>query len=227
MKAVSSINIASLVVLVSVIALLTSESHYEPLVQKYEEKQDLAWQQKKAEEEAMRNNYLPVDLGLSVKWSSKIYEDGDREVFAWGPGWSSCISEDISKDLSLADDPVYEDLNGKWRMPTADEIRELAEKCEWYQEVVKNEKGKVKKEKGLPVLAGFKVVGPNGNTLYIHTRHEVSYHSTSPNSTLIVKPELDDAGKIVVDGRPALSIRKFDYDGGAHAWIRPVLVETK
>ena len=82
-------------------------------------------------------------MGLSVKWSSKNFEDSRGEWFAWDEGWASCISDDQTQDIGIDDDIVYEELDGRWRIPAAEELIELVEKCEWIQVVERNKKGKV------------------------------------------------------------------------------------
>lgn len=90
---------------------------------------------------------MAVDLGLSVKWASCDFlaeepmEDG--ECFAWGelvPNHKGTIEAytyyrdgsyvDIGDEISGTEyDVVHMTLGGKWRMPTADEVKELFENC--------------------------------------------------------------------------------------------------
>ena len=223
MRIVSSLNIASLAVLITVIALLTSEAHYEPLVSKYEEK----YEQERVAKEVARKNHQPIDLGLSVKWSSKNFEISTGEDrFAWDKGWARYISTDQTKDLTLADDIVYNyyELDGTWRIPTAEELKELAEKCEWIQVVERNKKGKVKKEDGSPILKGYKVIGPSGDSIFISSRHKCEFFSTSRDAKLHIQPKRDQDGKIVVDAKPELLIERFNYNNSVWGKIRPVSI---
>lgn len=225
MRIVNSLNIASLAVLITVFTLMSSDSFYEPLLSKYEDKQDLIYEQERAAEEAARINHQPVDLGLSVKWSSKNFEDSRGEWFAWDEGWASCISDDQTQDIGIDDDIVYEELDGRWRIPAAEELIELVEKCEWIQVVERNKKGKVKKESGSPILQGFKVIGPNGNSIFISSRHDCKIFSTSRKAKLYINAKLDKDGHIEVDTKPELAIKNFNDDNSVWGMIRPVSTE--
>ena len=119
----------------------------------------------------LKNVY--VDLGLSVKWAkcnlgaNKPEEFGD--YFEWG-----CLSPqnenkevrrntnfgskyntaDGKKVLCPEDDAATCLLGMPWRMPTLEEITELKEKCEW-------------KESSLNGVQGCRVIGPNGNSIFL------------------------------------------------------------
>ena len=124
-----------------------------------------------------------VDLGLSVKWSSKnigateIYELG--LYFRWG-----CLdyidSFDREKILEYSKIPYPKEIenieeniygnpqydmatklsNGAERLPTKEEFEELINKCKWvYLEVDK--------------YKGFVITGPSGNSIYL----PMGYHS--------------------------------------------------
>lgn len=85
-----------------------------------------------------------VDLGLSVKWSSfnlgasSYAEKGGR--FGWGDPTGEMITFDYEQyapgiyDKSISGDPKYDiaaaELGDEWRIPTREEIKELA-KCSW------------------------------------------------------------------------------------------------
>ena len=109
-----------------------------------------------------------VDLGLSVKWAtcnvgaSKPEEYGD--YFAWGETTTkSSYTESNSKTYgkSMGDiagnssyDAATANWGGTWRMPTKAEMQELIDKCNW----------KWKKQNG---VKGYKVTGPNGNSIFL------------------------------------------------------------
>lgn len=115
-----------------------------------------------------------VDLGLSVKWASwnvgaaSPEEYGD--YFAWGEtsGKSSYSKSnyayydsgtktyrDIGSNISgTRYDAASVRWGDGWRMPTLEEIQELADICVWAVETV----GEVD---------GNKVTGPNGNSIFI------------------------------------------------------------
>ena len=137
-----------------------------------------------------------VDLGLSVYWAScnlgaeKPEEYGD--YYAWGetkPKYrfnpedytyynvSTTLYNEIGNDISGTEyDAATVNLGSDWRMPTESEMRELIDRCswEWMQ---------------LSGINGYKVIGPNGNSIFLpQTGHkyydlggwnERSYYHTS------------------------------------------------
>lgn len=104
-----------------------------------------------------------VDLGLSVKWGTcNIGAENPFEyggLFAWG---EMKARHDFS-DISLYKYEIYGDvaqaaLGGKWRMPKAEEWKELKESCEWKWTGKSMKSGYV---------YGFKVTGPSGNSIFL------------------------------------------------------------
>ena len=125
-----------------------------------------------------------IDLGLSVKWATcnvgatKPEEYGD--YFAWGEVkpkkqyvWSTykycrgtgetmtkyCTQSsygivDNNTMLDPEDDAATVNWGGSWRMPTDAEFTELREKCKWKR----TKQNRVK---------GYKVIGPNGNSIFL------------------------------------------------------------
>ena len=86
------------------------------------------------------NGHEYVDLGLSVKWAtcnigaSSPSDYGD--YFAWGEDETkSTYTEDNSATYFRTNytfrDAAKKKWGGTWRMPTADEFRELIDNCEW------------------------------------------------------------------------------------------------
>lgn len=109
-----------------------------------------------------------VDLGLSVKWAgwnigaSSPEEEGT--LFGWGDPTGKETSIYSSKypvkdpPMSICGDKRYDmamaNWGWPWRLPSRNELEELSSKCKW--EYI-NYKGQ----------NGFKLVGPNGNTLFL------------------------------------------------------------
>ncbi len=219
MRIFSSLNIAALAVIISVFMVLKHNPEWEKARQEREAEKEVVVEDPLARYEA-------VDLGLSVKWSSADYIYDDRIWFHWEEGWVNTIYADQTKDFTLKDDIVYERLNQKWRVPSPAEIKELAEKCTWTQVVELNKKGKVKLKKGAPILVGYKVVGPNGNSIFIDTTDgEIEYFTFSRSAKLCVDASLDAEGHFIVDGNPKLSILSFRGHNTVLGRIRPVLVK--
>ena len=121
-----------------------------------------------------------VDLGLSVKWATcnvgaeKPEEYGDYFAwgetqpkenylwtnYKWGDGTASNMTKYNEKDgltsLKLEDDAVHVNWGENWRMPTDAEFTELREKCTWTWTTQNG-------------VNGYKVVGPNGNFIFLPT----------------------------------------------------------
>ena len=114
------------------------------------------------------NGYEWVDLGLSVRWAtcnvgaSVPLEYGD--YYAWGEIETKM---EYTEETSLAFGVGMDDIIGNpqydaaraawgsgWRLPTEQELLELVEECIW--ELI-----------FLDGMAGYKVTGPNGNSIFL------------------------------------------------------------
>ena len=120
-----------------------------------------------------------IDLGLSVKWATMnvgAESAEDRgEIFTWGDvvpatyentgsryKWSDGTEDGMTKYnlidgkifLDSEDDAATVNWGGNWRMPTAQEIRELQNNCT-IETVVQNG------------VEGIIVTGKNGNSIFI------------------------------------------------------------
>ena len=120
------------------------------------------------------NVYEYVDLGLSVKWATcnvgANSPEGYGYYFTWGEttakktyNQDNCIINGLTKSELQAQGYIDEAGNllpqydaatanwgGEWRMPTEAELDELNTKCTWTWE-----------------LNGYKVMGPNGNSIFL------------------------------------------------------------
>ncbi|MBQ7940778.1 MAG: hypothetical protein IJ328_00005, partial [Muribaculaceae bacterium] len=134
------------------------------------------------EEEVITPGY-EIDLGLSVKWASwNVGASSPEEYggyYAWGEteeksnyyattykywqedttdfveGWNYDEFINIGSDISGTQyDVATVKWGNGWRMPTKEEIQELADNCQW-EEYVYN------------YVEGYKVTGPNGNTIFL------------------------------------------------------------
>ena len=127
---------------------------------------------------------IAVDLGLSVKWAScNVGAESPEEYgdyFAWGEteeksnyNWSTykwCNGSmysltkycrhsasgpvDNKTVLDSEDDVARAKWGGSWRMPTRDEIEELATTCDWTWATQNS-------------VNGLLVTGPNGNSIFL------------------------------------------------------------
>ena len=124
------------------------------------------------------NGYDWVDLGLSVKWATQnvgaICPSDYGDYFAWGETetkssyyWETCfdcldgkcdgrwgiykIGGKTSISPTSGHDTARENWGGSWRMPTDAEFEELRDKCKWTW----------------TSQGGYKVTGPNGNSIFL------------------------------------------------------------
>ena len=104
-----------------------------------------------------------VDLGLSVKWSKFNFgASSSTEVggyYLWGDPTGTAVIMEYSApsliDISGTDyDIVRKGWGGNWRLPTKREVSELYDKCK-LEAVTLNG------------TAGYKVIGPNGNSIFM------------------------------------------------------------
>lgn len=114
------------------------------------------------------NGHEYVDLGLSVKWATcNIGASAPEEpgsYFAWGETTpkdkytkGNCLyfSSDIGNiSKSSKHDAAQAAWGIGWRMPTEKELVELKDRCKWTKEVLND-------------MAGFRVTGPNGNSIFL------------------------------------------------------------
>ena len=115
-----------------------------------------------------------VDLGLSVKWANKnlgaLTAERPGQLLSWGElspkasyyfdqyefyDQSSGSFTNIGSDISATQyDAAYSQSGGKYRMPTRAEMQELVKNCTFTNEVVNG-------------VDGFRVTGPNGNSIFM------------------------------------------------------------
>ncbi len=114
------------------------------------------------------NGHDYVDLGLSVKWATcNVGADSPSDYgdyLAWGEtSTKSEYTEDNSRtsgeDMGdIAGNPSYDaacaNWGGSWRLPTAEEIDELVDRCDATWTTMNGHNG-------------YKVTGPNGNSIFL------------------------------------------------------------
>ena len=127
-------------------------------------------EEKRKEKSGTINGYDYVDLGLpsGLKWATcNVGADSPEKygnLYAWGEvnTKSECTSENCKtdeKDMNdISGDSTYDVARAKWgsswRMPTEDELSELFYRCTWLWTTKEGKRG-------------YKVIGPNGNTLFL------------------------------------------------------------
>ena len=192
-------------------------------------------EQRKAAEAAARattgtlNGHEWVDLGLSVLWATcNVGASSPSDYgnyYAWGETKTkSSYTEENSKTYNvdlpdISGDPKYDAATANWgegwRMPTKEELEELVDKCDWQWTTQRGHNG-------------YKVTGPNGNSIFLPAagwRFGIStidgsnglYWSSTPygSDTRASKLSFYDGGHYVVSD---------DRDYGES--VRPVLDKT-
>lgn len=114
------------------------------------------------------NGHEWVDLGLSVKWATcnvgASTPSDYGNYYAWGETFTkssysgdNCATFNKSID-DISGNPDYDtaraNWGGPWRMPTRSEFKELIEECTWTWTTQDGH-------------TGYKVTGPNGNSLFL------------------------------------------------------------
>lgn len=109
------------------------------------------------------DSHQAVDLGLSVKWAKFNYKtSSSTEIggyYLWGDPTGTAVIMEYSApsriDISGTDyDIVRKGWGGNWRLPTKSEVSELYNKCKWETATLNG-------------VVGFKVIGPNGNSIFM------------------------------------------------------------
>lgn len=128
-----------------------------------------------------------VDLGLSVNWATynvgAYTPESYGDYFAWGEHstkgsftednctsyYHSCM--DISGDIDY--DAATLICGEDWRIPTVAEFEELVSNCTWTREKLNG-------------VDGYKVTGPNGNSIFLPAagwRNDVNEINTSTHGS--------------------------------------------
>lgn len=109
------------------------------------------------------NGHEYVDLGLSVKWATcnvgADVPEAYGDYFAWGETKPKKKYTEYNYSyfsdtpvLPASADAATVNWGAEWRMPTEDEFEELKTKCKWTW-----------------MENGYKVEGPNGNSIFLPT----------------------------------------------------------
>lgn len=135
-----------------------------------------------------------IDLGLSVKWSSRNLDAPSIELTGGLYGWADPTGKKVSTDLDLYPTPIPPEnicgtkydlahvrWGGVWRLPSVEEARELVRECDWKWATYKDRDGML-------------VTGPNGNTIFLPA---VGF-TNERSSWMVVDDDVDPT--IQVDG---------------------------
>ena len=168
-----------------------------------------------------------VDLGLSVKWAScnvgATSPEQLGDMFAWGEtttkeqykedNYLYYVSTtdsymDIGLDIKGTDyDAAHVKWGGSWRMPTRAEFDELMKKCQW--EWV-----------NLNGINGYKVIGKNGNSIFLPVEKNNHYWTSDIWPSEQLKGKSESARDIFLDNGHVFGEGKSRWRGYN---IRPVM----
>ena len=104
-----------------------------------------------------------VDLGLSVVWATcNIGAESPSDYgdyFAWGEAetkstYTESNSATYEKNDFLFLDAAQAHWGSRWRMPTWADYKELVDRCTWQWTTLDSK-------------SGYKVIGPNGNSIFL------------------------------------------------------------
>ena len=116
------------------------------------------------------NNHEYVDLGLSVKWAACNIGSTSPEIlgsyYSWGETDTKKrynkgnVQNNAGNAKDISSNKKY-DVSRKlwgepWRLPTAEEMKELCDSCTWQWA-------------SLNGMNGYRVIGPNGNSIFLPT----------------------------------------------------------
>ena len=120
----------------------------------------------------------PEEFGDYFAWG----ETETKKVFSWDNyKWCNGSKDNLTKyrdsyyekvdnkfELDPEDDAAYVKWGNQWRMPSLEQIEELAYKCSWTWTILNG-------------VGGCKVIGPNGNSIFLPAAG--FYDGASPRST--------------------------------------------
>lgn len=107
--------------------------------------------------------YKAIDLGLSIKLSSSNYGANSSHqaggLYLWGDDKNDGIiwmyeAPSLSSIAGTSYNIVRKNLGDTWRIPTRAEQIELITRCKWIRTTLNG-------------VAGIKVEGPNGNSIFL------------------------------------------------------------
>ena len=166
------------------------------------------------------NDHQYVDLGLSVKWATCNWGASQSGPGMYNRGTYYKYDNTNYREFDSYD-VVTAEWGSPWRRPTAEEIRELIQKCKWDFD---------------PYLGGNGcaiVTGPNGNKLYLPFAGYISRERSSYDDRISAAYKLSVGEVSNVDSRSS-KLREikeahdvenksifpyYDYDGTCYMLI--------
>lgn len=132
--------------------------------------------------------YEAVDLGLSVQWAAyNVGAEAPEQYgyyFAWGETQTKeTYTEDnylykkngsfekIADNIAATDyDAAHKVWGYEWRMPTIDEVDELATRCTWTWTALNG-------------ISGYRIVGPSGNSIFLPAAGQIRQEPLNVGAT--------------------------------------------
>lgn len=165
-----------------------------------------------------------VDLGLSVEWaacnlgSEWCWEKGVS--YGFGYTKADCPESICGTEYDIA----THNLGSEWRLPTKEQMLELAEKCRWNPT----------KYRG---VLGIIITGPSGKAIFIPTNNKYSWSSedywtgtldlySNDGIYMAIYNKYDSQNKWYVNGYCGFSTKeRSPWDGYYKCYVRPVYSE--
>lgn len=88
----------------------------------------------------------------NYSWSTYKWCNGSKTTLTKYNSYAECGTLDKKYTLESEDDAAHKNWGGIWRMPSQDDIRMMYNQCNWSWDSTKK---------------GFKVTGPNGNSIFL------------------------------------------------------------
>jgi uncharacterized repeat protein (TIGR02543 family) len=159
---------------------------------------------------------MAVDLGLSVQWALCNLGANEPDEYGWYFRWGDASPFESGIDFSGNRDAASRYWGDQWRRPTSSEISELIYDCNWNWT---SQNG----------VLGYKVVGPNGNSIFLPMVGHYNSHNATDDGTILYwtssnygkYSDYDEAKALVMDmdGDPSCVALRWYIRGS----IRPVL----
>lgn len=138
------------------------------IVYNYNEVDSIVYDANEHEQEPIEGKYVDLGLPSGLKWAkcnigAKLETD-EGDYYAWGEletkstyDPNNCTTTELDIE-DISGNPKYDTathvLGSNWRMPTDEELQELAQNCKWEWVDIDGR-------------AGAKVTGPNGNSIFL------------------------------------------------------------
>ena len=118
----------------------------------------------------------PSDIGGRYSWGELVTKDSyNWDTYRWYSNGSitKYNNTDEKTELDTDDDIAFQTLGGYWRMPSKENLHELMTCCTWAAEIFEG-------------VNGFRVTGPNGNSIYLPCNGQLDPWSLNHTSSVML-----------------------------------------